>query len=51
MNRDLHIANFAAILSVSVRLIENRLPGNRIFSVNRLNGNITKFNVFTLPWN
>ena len=37
MNRDLHNANLAAILSVSVRLIENRLTD---FSVNRLTGNI-----------
>jgi len=33
MNRDLHYANLAAILSVSVQLIENRLT--EIFSVNR----------------
>jgi len=33
MNRDLHNANLAAILSVSVRLIEYRLT--EIFSVNR----------------
>jgi len=39
VNRDLHNANLAAILSVLVRLIENRLT--KFFSVNRLNGNIT----------
>jgi len=33
MNRDLHNVNLAAILWVSVRLIENRLA--EIFSVNR----------------
>ena len=38
MVSDLYNANLAAILSVSVRLIENRLT--EIFSVNRLTWNI-----------
>ena len=36
MNRDLYNANLAAILSASVRLIENRLT--EFFSINRLTG-------------
>ena len=38
MNRDLQNTKLAAILSVSVRLIGNRLT--EFFSVNRLTGNI-----------
>jgi len=49
MNSDLHNANWAAIFSVSVRLIENRLTGNIPSLHPWPSANLRELNIGTIP--